>query len=248
MISNKNRSKNSFLFWAVFLFFVSSASGFGQTGYLNTADPSSIDVRLFREINNSQTDFKTSVLGVTDNSVLPIAIALPVGFSSYGYVENNDESFDTGVLLGGSEVLSYAIGYALKIGIKRERPYNALSGVYVHHLDSTDPYSFPSGHSTGVFAIATMLTLRYPKPAVYIPAFVWASMVGYGRIYLGLHYPGDVLAGALIGAGGALLVHAYEEKILPPFRKLFGVKGNSNTSALVMPTEHGGVVLVSLSF
>ncbi len=252
MISYRNRSKNLQLLWAVFLFFVLPATGFGQAA-ASSADPfqpgtQNIDARIFRTINNAQSGFKTSVLGVTDNSALPIAVALPAGLAGYGLVANDDESFDTGVLMGGSEALSYAVCYVLKIGIKRERPYHALSNVYTHHLDSTDPYSFPSGHSTGVFAIATMLALRYPKPAVYIPAFAWAAMVGYGRIYFGLHYPGDVLAGALLGAGGSLLVHAYEGKILPPIRKLIGLKGNSNTSALILPTDRGGVVLVSVGF
>jgi membrane-associated phospholipid phosphatase len=246
MISCRNRPKNVLLLWTVFLFFVLPTTGFGQVATPST-EPLNIDVRIFRGINNAQTDFKTSVLGITDNSALPLAVALPVGLAGYGFFGNDDESFDTGVLMGGSEALSYVVSYVLKIGIKRERPYHALSNVYTHHLDSTDPYSFPSGHSTGVFAIATMLALRYPKPAVYIPAFVWASMVGYGRIYFGLHYPTDVFAGALLGAGGSLLVHAYEGKILPPFRKLFGLKGN-NASALILPTEHGGMVLFSLHF
>lgn len=228
------------------MFFVLPAAGFGQP-VSSTTDPSNIDVRIFRGINNAQSDLKTSILDVTDNSVWPLAVALPAGFSAYGLIRNDDDSFDTGVLLGSSEVLSYVVRYVLKVGFKRERPYQALSNVNVHHLDSADPYSFPSGHSTGTFAIATMLALRYPKPAVYIPAFVWASMVGYGRIYFGLHYPTDVLAGAFLGVGGSLLVHAYEGKILPPFRKLFGVKEN-NASALILPTEHGGMVLVSVSF
>ncbi|MDE3057485.1 MAG: phosphatase PAP2 family protein [Bacteroidota bacterium] len=246
MVSNQNRSTILYLLWAVFLFFVVPAVGVGQTVPSKT-DPPNIDVSIFRGINNAQSDFKTSVINVTDYSVLPIALALPIGFSGYGFIQNDDESFDTGVLLGSSEVLSYAVHYVLKVTVKRERPYQALSDVYIHHLDSADPYSFPSGHSTGAFAIATMLALRYPKPAVYIPAFAWAAIVGYGRIYFGLHYPSDVLAGALIGAGGSLLVNAYEDKILPPFRKLFGLK-SSNTSALVLPTEQGGIVLVSVHF
>jgi undecaprenyl-diphosphatase len=212
-------------------------------------DPSNIDIRLFRSINNSQSQFKSSLLGVTDNSVWPIAVATPISFTIYGLLSERDEIFESGVLLGCSEVLEYSVTSLLKTGVGRRRPYEALASVNMGHLDSADPYSFPSGHTAGAFAIATMLTLRYSKnPEVYIPVFIWAGLVGYGRIYFGLHYPSDVLSGALVGAGSSLLVYKYKDEVLPIAYKLLGKRGPRNVSAIVLPYGRGALANVSVRF
>ena len=202
-------------------------------------DPSNLDVRLFRQINNGQSSFKTSLIGITDNSVAPITILAPISLITYGPATDGNEPFESGVLLGVSDVLSYSVCLALKAGVKREPPDIALSNVEAHHLDGADPYSFPSGHTTGAFALATMLSLRYPKPGVYIPAFVWAGLVGYGRVYFGLHYPTDVMGGALIGAVSSFLVYEYQAKLLPHAYKIIGRKAPENVSALIVPNRGG---------
>ena len=63
-------------------------------------------------------------------------------------------------------------------------------------------YGFISSHASNMFAISTFMSLalykRFPKS--YIPLFLWASLVGYSRIYLGVHYPGDIIGGAIVGS------------------------------------------------
>jgi membrane-associated phospholipid phosphatase len=211
-------------------------------------DPSNLDVRIFRTINNGQSSFKSSLLGVTDYSVYPTVIAVPIGFAAYGLASDRNQEFESGALLATSEVLSYGISTLLKDGFKRDRPYEALSEVHTNHLETSDPYSFPSGHATGAFALATMLTLRYPRPEVYLPAFVWAGLVGYGRVYFGLHYPGDVLAGALIGAGSSLLVYEYRAKILPLAYKTIGRKEPASFTTMILPGRGGALVNMAVTF
>ncbi len=70
---------------------------------------------------------------------------------------------------------------------------------------------FPSGHTSLAFAIATSLSLKYPKWYVIAPSYVWACSVGYSRMNLGVHYPSDVLAGAVLGAGSAFLTYKLNE-------------------------------------
>ncbi len=73
--------------------------------------------------------------------------------------------------------------------------------------------SFPSGHTTLAFATATTLALQYKKWYVVVPAYLWASSVGYSRMYLGKHYPSDVFAGAIIGIGAGYFSHWVTKKV-----------------------------------
>jgi membrane-associated phospholipid phosphatase len=187
------------------------------------AQPPKWDSDIFTSINNSRSDFLDATVGANDYTVLPIAIAAPVVFGGVGLAEKDGYAFDTGVMVGLSEASAYVVYYVLKnVVIKRDRPYVTLSDVHTMHVDSADKYSMPSGHTTAAFAIATALTLRYPKPYVYIPAYAWAAFVGYGRIYMGLHYPSDVLAGAILGSASALAIHLISPQVTKWREKILG--------------------------
>jgi len=63
------------------------------------------------------------------------------------------------------------------------------------------------------FAAATSVSLQYKKWYIVVPAYAWAAGVGYSRLYLGEHYPTDVIGGAVIGAGSAFISHWISKKI-----------------------------------
>ncbi len=88
--------------------------------------------------------------------------------------------------------------HLLKQSLKRDRPYIKIDDVHFR-VRPPDEFSFPSGHTTSAFLIMTLLSSFFQVPVIQIGAFVWASMVGVARVYLGVHYPTDVLAGALLG-------------------------------------------------
>ena len=69
-------------------------------------------------------------------------------------------------------------------------------------IDVPDVYSFPSGHAAAAFAVATPIAVYHPglAPAV----FGLASVVAASRVWLRVHHPSDVAAGALLGLGGAI--------------------------------------------
>lgn len=79
-------------------------------------------------------------------------------------------------------------------------------------------YGFVSSHAANTFAVATFLSLIFKHRIMTVALIVWASIVGYSRIYLGVHYPLDVVGGAVLGAaiGGFvyLLVHFITVKFL----------------------------------
>lgn len=103
-----------------------------------------------------------------------------------------------------SLVLSTLIVQILKRIFSRSRPYWILKNLNTFGIDLSD-YSFPSGHSTAAFTLAITVGLNYPGIKVLVIAL--AVLVAISRIYLGVHYPTDVLAGILIGVFSSILVH-----------------------------------------
>ncbi len=108
-------------------------------------------------------------------------------------------------LLAVSLSLERALYWFLKNSLKRPRPPQAVPGLR-SLITASDQFSFPSGHSSGAFLLATALVLVYGGPVLAM--YLWAAGVGLSRVLLGVHFPGDILAGALMGSGIALFTAA----------------------------------------
>lgn len=98
----------------------------------------------------------------------------------------------------------------LKNVVARTRPYEVVEGL-TRLIEKQSDYSFPSGHTAASFAAAVILFLQLPKK-YGIPALILAVLISFSRLYLGVHYPTDVLAGAVSGTLIALAVHWIFEK------------------------------------
>jgi undecaprenyl-diphosphatase len=86
----------------------------------------------------------------------------------------------------------------LKPLVGRVRPVNALPEEAVRLLvGKSVALSFPSAHAANACAVATVVSWRWPRFAV--AAFAIAGLIAYSRVYVGLHYPGDIIAGAVLG-------------------------------------------------
>ena len=142
-----------------------------------------------------------------------------LGSLGYGYMRKDKQIKQNGYELLINIAVSQLITEALKISINRERPADKYP-TEIFAYSPTHGYSFPSGHTSLAFATATTLALDYKKWYIVVPAYLWAGSVAYSRMYLGVHYPSDVLGGIIIGIGSGYLSHWLT-------KKLFKDKNNS---------------------
>ena len=91
--------------------------------------------------------------------------------------------------------------FVLKNGLKRNRPVAALIN-FRSIIIPSDQFSFPSGHTSAAFMMATLL--GYYFPPLIMPLYCWATGVGCSRVVLGVHFPTDILVGVILGISTAL--------------------------------------------
>lgn len=162
-----------------------------------------IDINILRDINIDRNKNLDPTFKFVTNTAVPISISTPIIIYSVGLIKKDSSIKKQAVFLGETFLVNAFVTIALKHTIKRNRPFETYADI--DQAASSLGRSFPSGHTSLAFATATSLSLAYPKWYVIAPSFVWASTVGYSRMHLGVHYPSDVLAGAIIGSGSAYL-------------------------------------------
>ena len=125
-------------------------------------------------------------------------------------------------------VFGYFLTEILKDIVVRPRPYAMLEGVRV--LAYIDGSSWPSGHTVASFIGAIIIGKSYSvnikgkNCKLIYPLLIFAFLVGFSRIYNGVHYPFDVISGALIGIFCALLILRVEKDIIKFNEKLSHIK------------------------
>ena len=137
------------------------------------------------------------------------------GFEGYHFLADDRRSqavFVDG--LAASLIASGFIAPILKYTVGRERPSDATNPYRFHPF--TNHNSFPSGHTTQAFAVATVIASHYPAWWVQTLAYGSAGLVGYCRVEQNAHWTSDVVAGALIGWSVARSVVKHNDKLRPP--------------------------------
>lgn len=109
-----------------------------------------------------------------------------------------------GLCVGASDLISTRV---FKMQIKRYRPtHHLVVGPQAHTVNDFNGneyrggrYGFLSSHATNYFSIAMFCFLALGRQRKYLWLFIWVGLIAYTRLYLGVHYPSDLFAGALLG-------------------------------------------------
>lgn len=164
-----------------------------------------IDINVLRDINLNRNRQLDGVFKGITNSAAPISIGTPIILYGISLLEKDSVNRQKAIFIGVSVISATAIATILKYAVNRPRPF--VTYPYLEKLSDGGSPSFPSGHTSDAFALATSVSMAYPKWYIIVPSFAWAGAVGYSRMDLGVHYPSDVLAGAILGAGSAFLCY-----------------------------------------
>ena len=175
------------------------------------------DIQILKNINLNRYSGMDSKMQFLTNTSDFVAIGTPATLLALGFLKDDSElkkeGFNGAVALLGT----YGVGYILKKSVNRDRPYVKYPILQNYKIENDS--SFPSGSTAVAFSVATSISLSYPKWYVIVPAAAYAVGVGYSRLHLGVHYPSDVLAGALIGTSSAFLSRQLNKFVTNEFRK-----------------------------
>ena len=168
------------------------------------------DIDLLEKINLERNQSLDPTVKFITNSVSPISIGAPIAVFGLGIIQKDSSLKSKGIIMVEALCVNAFTTTALKLAFKRDRPF--VTYPFLDKQADAGSYSFPSGHTSTAFNLATSLSMAFPKWYVIVPSYVYACAAGYSRLHLGVHYPSDVLAGALVGAGSAILANYLQQK------------------------------------
>ncbi len=169
------------------------------------------DIDLLKEINLERNKSLDPSFKFITNSVSSMSIGAPIAVLGIGIIQKDSSLKSKGIFMVEAFCVNAFTTTALKLAFKRDRPF--VTYPFLDKQAEAGSYSFPSGHTSTAFTIATSLSMAFPKWYVVVPSYVYACAAGYSRMHLGVHYPSDVLAGAIVGASSAVLSQYLQRKI-----------------------------------
>lgn len=177
-----------------------------------TGSTQNTDINFLHAINSNTSISWDNTNKIISQSVTPLTLAVPSSLFLYGMTQHDSAAKRNSLVMGAGLLTSAVITVGMKYSFNRSRPFVTYPDLVTKKSEAGSP-SFPSGHTSMAFALATSLSLSNPKWYVIAPSFLWAGAVGYSRMELGVHYPSDVLVGALIGMGSSFLLWKMDKKM-----------------------------------
>ncbi|TXB60110.1 phosphatase PAP2 family protein [Phaeodactylibacter luteus] len=154
------------------------------------------DIELLRWIQNSRIAYLDNFLYWVSYSTTFVSIALLLVLASQGFIKKARNFKVIFYQLLTVFLTSAFVSLVLKFTIERPRPFITYPDIV--KLSEAGSFSFPSGHTTEAFSMAFGAMLLFQNKLWSIPIILWALLVAYSRMALGVHYPFDVFAAILI--------------------------------------------------
>ncbi len=172
--------------------------------------PAELAVRVLeepdRDIRWLTLEYRSPLSSLVARAVRPlgsreVAAAVVVGLALYGWLRRRPAATRLAADVLLASLLSAAVAFSIQLAVGRSRP-GAEEGVAAFHGPtlSRPARSFPSGHATQAFALATVIGEAVPSPVVRVAAQGLAALVAFSRVHDDRHFYSDVVAGALIGS------------------------------------------------
>jgi len=164
---------------------------------VTTAFSQNIDIDLLKSVNvgrNKSFDPFFITVSFTAEYLLWL---VPSAILAFGFVKRRKKVQRKGWFILTSMTVASLISLLVKTLVNRPRPF--VSHPMIEKISVGGSASFPSGHTVIAFALALAIALAFKNRYSTFIAFAWAAAVGYSRIYCGVHYPSDVVAGMVLG-------------------------------------------------
>lgn len=169
-----------------------------------------IDQEIFRLLNGWHSPFFDQIMAVITGRKTWIPFYFLIVFLLFRSLGWKKGGLVVLMLIAAVGLADYVTSGLMKPGFGRLRPCHNLTMTSWVHMPTGcgGKFGFASSHAANTFALATGLSLVFSqKRWVFLTMFSWAIIVSYSRIYVGVHYPGDVLVGAVIGIFISLLLY-----------------------------------------
>lgn len=163
------------------------------------------DIDLLRKINGGRNPFWDHILLPVTLVTFYVAYGIPLLMALISIPGKKVRLRLQGLYILCALLFSGLMVNLIKPLVGRIRPW--MTYPFVHKLGPAGGFSFPSGHAGDVFTLVTGLFLIIPRKGIGFLFYGWALVVIYSRMYLGAHYPTDILGGACIGILSSLLFY-----------------------------------------
>ena len=170
-----------------------------------------MDVQLFYFLHQfaGQSRVTDGIIVFFASYLAYILIALFLGFVFFSSRARWEKIELLGIAGASTVIARFGATEIIRFFYHRPRPFLSLP---IHPLFTDTSWSFPSGHATFFFALSTVVYLYNKKWGIWF--FVATICITVGRVIAGVHYPSDILAGALIGGLFAYIIHFFVQKAL----------------------------------
>ena len=173
--------------------------------------PRTWELDLIANLQAASTNLTIHLFQFITDYVDVISVGIPVVLLIIGFARQNKSLREKALLILLSVALAGALSNTLKRVVKEPRPYEV--DTRIGQWSGGGGYGFPSGHAADAVAAATAFSLMWPELSIIVAVCSWAGIIMFSRIYLGVHDPGDVMAGMFLGILSSLVVIKIRDSI-----------------------------------